>query len=72
MLIKVSKDGYKDIEFWDKNRLVRRALRKTIVFASKGLKEKQEIIRTGEILLTRIDNELWEGRREKQLDEREP
>ncbi len=72
LLSKVSKDGYKDIEFWDKNRLVRRALRKTIVFVSKGLEEKHEIIRTGEILLTRIDNELWEGRREKHLDEREP
>ena len=52
--------------------MVRRALRKTIVFASKGLEEKREIIRMGEILLTRIDNELWEGRRERQLDERNP
>ncbi len=72
LLRKVSRDGYKDIEFWDKNGLVQRALQETVLFAAKGLQEKGNIIRTGEILLTRIDNEIWEGRREKQLDERNP
>ena len=72
LLSKVSSDGYKDIEFWDKNGLVQRALRETVLFTSKGLQEKWNIIRMGEILLTRIDNELWEGRRERQLDERNP
>lgn len=71
LLGKASRDGYKDVEFWDKNGLVRSATRKAILFARKGLEEKQKIIRTGEILLFRIDNELWEGRRETVLEQQQ-
>ncbi|MFQ5849011.1 MAG: tetratricopeptide repeat protein [Candidatus Binatia bacterium] len=71
LLLRVSRDGYKDIEFWDKSGLVRSAARRAVLFASKGLGEKQKIIRMGEILLFRIDNELWEGRREQELDEKQ-
>ena len=57
LVAKVSKDGYKGLETWDLNGVVRRALRKAIFFASKGLEEKRKIIRGGEILLARIDDE---------------
>ncbi|MFQ5849005.1 MAG: tetratricopeptide repeat protein [Candidatus Binatia bacterium] len=65
LLSKVSKDGYRGLDFWDKNRLVRSALRKAILYVSKGLEEKKRIIQSGEILLARIDDEEWFGKREQ-------
>jgi len=65
LLLKVSKDGYRGLEDWDINRLVRGALRKAVFYAAKGLEEKKRIIRTGEILLARIDDEEWVGRQEQ-------
>jgi len=69
LLSKVSKDGYRDLEFWDIKGSVRRALRKAIFFSSKGLKEKRKIIRIGEILLSRIDDEEWRGKGEENIEE---
>ncbi len=62
LLAKVSKDGYKGLESWDTTGSVRRTLRRAIFFAAKGVEEKKKIIRIGEILLARIDNEEWEGK----------
>ncbi len=68
LLAKVSKDGYKGIEPWDPTGSVRRTLRRAIVIASKGVEEKRTIIRIGEILLARIDDEEWEGERDEHLE----
>lgn len=68
LLIKVSKDGYRGNEFWDKNGLVNRAIRRAVLFATKGLKEKRKIIRIGEILLRRVYDEADEGQIEQELD----
>lgn len=72
LLSQVAKMGepYKGVNDWDKNGLVRRALRKSIVFVRRGLEEKRRIIRIGEILLTRIDDEEWEAKMEEDQEER--
>jgi len=70
LLAKVSKDGYRGTEYWDINGQVRRILRKAIFFAAKGLEEKKRIIRSGEILIDRIDEEEWVLDREELEKER--
>ncbi len=70
LLAKVSKDGYRGTEYWDINGQVRRILRKAIFFAAKGLEEKKRIIRSGEILIDRIDEEEWVLDREELQEER--
>ncbi len=57
LLARVSKDGYRGTEYWDINGVVRRILRKAIFYAAKGLEEKKRILRSGEILIDRIDEE---------------
>ena len=69
LLANISKDGYKDLDWWDKNGLVRSSLRKAIFYAAKGLEDKRRVIRTGEILLARIDDEEWIGTREARSEE---
>lgn len=64
LLNQASKDGYKGIEFWDRNHLVRTSLRKTVLLITKGLEAKAEIIQSGEALLSRIDEEERYGKRE--------
>lgn len=69
LLIRESKDGfYKGLDNWDLNGLVRRSLRRAIYFAAKGLEEKKRIIRIGEILLARIDDEEWYGKQDEFRD----
>ena len=70
LLAKVSQDGYRGVEDWDINGLVRRTLRKAIFYAAKGLEEKKRIIRGGEILLDRIDEEEWIAVREERQEMR--
>ncbi len=67
LLLKVSKDGYRGIDDWDRGRSVRGALRRAVFYAAKGLEKKKVIIRTGEILLARIDNEEWYGSGDQNL-----
>ena len=55
---KVSKNGYRGYVRWDINGLIRASVRRTIVLVSKdGLGGKEELIRTGEVILRRIDDE---------------
>ena len=64
LLAKATRDGYKDIEeeFWDLRGVVRRSLRRSISLARKGVKEKHRILLTGEVLLHRIDREVYDGK----------
>ncbi len=55
---KVSKNGYRDYVQWDIGGLVRSAIRRTIVMISKdGLAVKEDLIRSSELILRRIDDE---------------
>jgi len=63
LFIKHSQDGYKDIDniFWDTRGVVRRTVRRSIFLSRKGVDEKKKVIRIGEILLNRIDRELYQA-----------
>lgn len=64
LLGRVSKEGYRGYVYWDRNGLVRVALRRAVLEATKGLEEKQRIIQSTEVLLARIDEENWLQERE--------
>jgi tetratricopeptide (TPR) repeat protein len=70
LLSKLSENGYKGIEFWDRNGLVRNSLRKTVFLVAKGPDEKQNIIQSGELLLANIDREQWQGTLDQDQDRR--
>lgn len=58
LLVKVSKSGYMGYDNWDLNGLVRTAIRRAILQAVKnGLGAKERLIRLGDIVLYRIDDE---------------
>ncbi len=63
LLAKATQDGYKDFteEFWDTRGVVRRALRRSISLARKGVGEKRRLVRAGELLLHRIDRGLYDA-----------
>jgi tetratricopeptide (TPR) repeat protein len=69
LLSRASKDGYKGIEFWDRNRHVASALRRTVFLATKGLEDRENLIAQTETLLQRIDDEEWRARREQTWEE---
>ena len=63
LLAKATREGYKDFpeEFWDSRGVVRRALRRSISLARKGVAERRRIVQSGELLLHRIDRELYDA-----------
>lgn len=73
LFIKVSKDGYRDVEqiFWDSRGVVRRTVRRSIFLSRKGVEDKQKILRIGELLLERIDRELYQAERDQALNKYE-
>ena len=62
LLSKVLRPGYKGYQFWDYQGTVSLALRRSVLLASKGLEEKDNLIRAGEFLLSRIEDEEWKVR----------
>lgn len=70
LLSRVSKNGYQGVELWDRGGSVRVALRRAAFFAAKGLEEKENVIRAGELLLRRIDQEAWLGKMEEDEEKR--
>ena len=70
LLSKLSENGYKGIDFWDRNRLVRNSLRRTAFLVTKGSEEKEKIIESGELLLASIDREQWQGTLDQDQDRR--
>jgi tetratricopeptide (TPR) repeat protein len=68
LLNKVSIDGYKGISFWDKNGSVRIAIRQSVFLLIKEAEAKEKIISSGEILLARIDDEMWKSTGEELRD----
>ena len=71
LLVKATKEGYQEIpdEFWDSRGVVRRALRRSISLARKGVVEKRRIIQSGELLLHRVDRELYDAEEDQRLSE---
>jgi predicted Zn-dependent protease len=69
LLARATKNGYKDIEFWDRNGAVASALRRTVFLATKGIDEKENLIRQTELLLQRIDDEERRGKGEQTWEE---
>ena len=56
---KISVDGYKRYQFWDRAGKVKIVLRRGILMARKGLEDKENLIRSVENLLAAIDEEEW-------------
>ncbi len=71
LLVQATKEGYQEIpeEFWDARGVVRRALRRSITLARKGIVEKRRIIQSGELLLHRVDRELYDAEEHQRLSE---
>jgi tetratricopeptide (TPR) repeat protein len=68
LLNKASIDGYKGIGFWDKNGSVRNAIRQSVFLLMKEGQAKDEIIRSGEVLLVRVDDEIRRGKGEELIE----
>ena len=71
LLVRATREGYQEIpdEFWDARGLVRRALRRSIALARKGVVEKRRIIQSGELLLHRVDRGLYDAEQDQRLSE---
>jgi len=59
LLSRAMQDEYRGFSGWDRNGIVRTALRRATFSATKGLEEKDNIFRSGEALLQRINDEEW-------------
>ncbi len=57
LVSKAAVNGYRGYSYWDQNGLVRSAIRRTVFSATKGLEEKDNLLRNAETLLTQIDEE---------------
>ena len=71
LLVNATKEGYQEIpdEFWDGRGVVRRALRRSISLARKGVVEERRIIQSGELLLHRVDRELYDAEQDQSVSE---
>ena len=72
LLTKATRNGYKDFkeEYWDRRGVVRRSLRRSVSLARKGVGEKRRILLAGEVLLHRIDRELYDAEEESRVPDR--
>jgi len=67
---KATKYGYRGYESWDVNKLVQSSIRRAIFQVQKsGLDNKQRLIRSGEVILTRIDDEERDQSGDQALEE---
>ncbi len=57
LLGKAAGTSYRNYTDWDSKGLVRSAIQRTTFLAAKGLEEKQNLIRSADTLLIRIDDE---------------
>ncbi len=67
---KATKNDYRGYESWDKNKLVQSSIRRLIYQIQKGgLDNKQRLIRSGELILIRIDDEVSDQSGDKSIEE---
>jgi tetratricopeptide (TPR) repeat protein len=70
LLSRATKDGYKNVEDWDKRGLVRNAIQRAAFAVIKGAEDQNGIIESGELVLARIDQEERLGKIEQQEEQR--
>ncbi len=67
---KATKYDYRGYESWDKNKVVQSSIRRAIFQVQKGgLENKRRLIRSGELILTRIDDEVRDQSGDKAVEE---
>lgn len=59
---------YRGFQYWDRAGKVRIALRRAVLSATKGLEEKQNLIRNVELLIASVDEEEWQQDRDKSME----
>lgn len=59
---------YRGFQYWDRAGKVRIALRRAVLSATKGLEEKQNLIRNVELLIAGVDEEEWQQGRDKSME----
>ncbi len=59
---------YRGFQYWDRAGKVRIALRRAVLSATKGLEEKQNLIRNVELLIASVDEEEWQQGRDKSME----
>ncbi|MBI4489635.1 MAG: tetratricopeptide repeat protein [Deltaproteobacteria bacterium] len=65
---KEMREYYRGFPDWDRERKVRSTLRRAVLSATKGLEEKENLIRNVELVLARIDEEEWQQDRDKSME----
>ena len=68
LLGRAMKDDYRGFSGWDQRATVRASLNRSVLQAIKGLDETENLIRSTELLLARIDDEEWAQRRGTSID----
>lgn len=65
---KEMKEYYRGFQYWDRAGKVRIVLRRAVLSATKGLEEKQNLIRNVELLIAGADEEEWQQDRDKSME----
>jgi tetratricopeptide (TPR) repeat protein len=71
LLNKVNGEGYRGYDKWDRAGRVRNSVRRAVLAVLKGLEEKQNVIRSVEVVLAQVDNEDFARRIGKYQDYKE-
>jgi len=65
---KETKEFYRGYQHWDREGKVRSAIRRAVLSATKGLEEKENLIRNVERVLASIDTEEWQQGRDQAME----
>jgi len=65
---KEMKEFYRGFQYWDRAGKVRIALRRAVLSATKGLEDKENLIRNVELFIASIDEEEWQQDRDKSIE----
>lgn len=68
LLSKAMSDNYRGFSGWDRQGTVRTSARRSIFLATKGLEEKENLMRSIELLIGRIDEEEWQQGRDRAME----
>lgn len=71
LLNKVNGEGYRGYDNWDRAGRVRNSVRRAVLAVLKGLEEKENLIRSVEVVLAQVDNEDFSRRIGKYQDFKE-
>lgn len=71
LLNKVSGEGYRGYQYWDRNGRVKGGVRRAVFAALKGTDEKENLVSTVDSVLRAVDEEEWyqqiEGTKERRI-----